>query len=297
MPTLPLAAGLTALTESVDAVRHAITGALDRRIGGADARERWDEMVSAPGERLVAMDSPVRIVHADIAMLVGGVRAILLQSLHPRAMAGVAQHSNYRTDPWGRLQRTADFLGVTTFGPKDRALRAIEAVRAVHTRVTGTTGRGEPYSANDPVLLRWVHIAEVESFLVAHRAFGRTRLSPDDEDRYVSDSAPVAELLGATEVPRSVSELRAALRSFDTQLRSTREAREAARYLIFPPGLSATERLGYGPILSAAIATMSVRSRLLLRLPYLPVTEQLVVRPLASTTLSIGRWARPQRDA
>lgn len=276
-------------------MRRAISTALDQRIGGADARARWDEMISAPGERLIAEDSPVRVVHADIAMLVGGVRAILLQSLHPRAMAGVAQHSNYRTDPWGRLQRTADFLGAVTFGPKDRALRSIEVVRAVHARVTGTTSRGEPYTADDPDLLRWVHVAEVESFLVAHRTYGSTALSLDDEDRYVADTAVVAELLGATEVPRSVSELRASLRSFDPVLRSTREAREAVRYLAFPPGLSTTERLGYGPIISGAIATLSVRARLMLRLPYLPVTERLVVRPLASTALTIGRWARPQR--
>jgi len=288
---------LHTLTESVESVRRAIASAIDQRIGGTDAKERWERILNAPGERLIAEDSPVRIVNADISMLVGGVRAILLQSLHPRAMAGVAQHSNYQTDPWGRLQRTADFLGVVTFGPKDQALRAIEAVRAVHARVVGTTSRGEPYCANDPDLLRWVHIAELESFLVAHRVYGSTRLSPSDEDRYVADTAIVAELLGATEVPRSMSELRAALRSFDPVLRSTKEAREAVRYLAFPPGLSATERLGYGPIISGAIATLSVRSRLMLRLPYLPVTERLVLRPLVSTTLSIGRWARPPRIA
>jgi uncharacterized protein (DUF2236 family) len=210
-------------------------------------------------------------------------------------MAGVAQHSNYRTDPWGRLQRTADFLGAVTFGPADRAKQSIDVVRAVHSRVHGTTSRGEPYSADEPSLLRWVHIAELESFLVAHRVYGGNHLTPADEDRYVADMAVVAELLGATDVPRSVSELRECLASYAPELRSSREARNATRYLAFPPGLSAPERLGYGPVFAGAVATLSVRARVMLRLPVLPVTERLVVRPLTATAMTLGRWSRPPR--
>ena len=285
---------LTAISEQVTSVRQAIAGALDRRIGGPDARVRWDQMLAAPGERLIAEDSPVRIVHGDIAMLVGGLRAILLQSLQPRAMAGVAQHSNYRTDPWGRLQRTADFLGAVTFAPLDEAMRSIEVVRAVHLRVVGTTTKGEAYAASEPHLLRWVHIAEIDSFLAAHRVYGATRLSPTEENRYVADVAVVAELLGADRVPRSVEELRAALLEFGPELRSSKEAREAARYLAVPPGLSATERVGYGPIFAGAAALLPVRSRLMLRLPVFPVTERLVVRPVTNAALSLGRWSRPR---
>ena len=279
---------------SSDTVRDAIANALDARIGGPTARKRWDEVITAPGVRLFADDSPVRIVHSDIAMLVGGLRAILLQSLHPRAMAGVAEHSNYRTDPWGRLQRTADFLGVVTFGPEEWALQNIEAVRRVHDRVNGVAPTGEDYSANDPHLLRWVHIAELESFLVAHRVFGTARLDTASEDRYVSDMARVAELLGAVDVPHSVAELTEALRSYSPELRSTRWARDAARYLAFPPGLNPTERLGYGTVFSGAVSLLSVRARLQLRLPYLPVTERLVVRPVTTAALSLGRWSRPR---
>ena len=282
------------VSDSVAAVRQAIAGALDSRLGGPEARERWEEVLSAPGERLIADDSPVRVVHADISMLVGGLRALLLQSLQPRAMAGVAEHSNYRTDPWGRLQRTADFLGVVTFGPRDWALQSIEVVRTVHRRVQGVSPQGEPYSATDPHLLRWVHIAELDSFLAAHRVFGAARLDRADEDRYVADMAPVAELLGATDVPRSVDELREALRSYAPELRSTKYARDAARYLAFPPGLNPAERLGYGPILSGAVSLLPVRARLQLRLPYLPVTERVMVRPVTSAALSLGRWSRPR---
>jgi uncharacterized protein (DUF2236 family) len=291
--TLPTP-GTGPLSEHVESVRRAIASALDSRIGGPDAHKRWDEVYEAPGDRLISEDSPVRVVHADISMLVGGLRAILAQSLHPRAMAGVAQHSNYRTDPWGRLQRTADFLGVVTFGPKEWALRSIEVVKAVHQRVQGTTSRGEPYSASEPHLLRWVHIAEVDSFLAAHRVYGATRLSSADEDRYVHDIAVVAELLGADRVPRSIAELKAALSEYSPELRSSSDARRAARYLAFPPGLSAPERVGYGPIFTGAAALLPIRSRVMLRIPAFPVTERLVVRPVTGAALALGRWSKPR---
>src|SRR5256885_2577846 len=100
-------------------------------------------------------------------MFIGGIRALLLQSLHPLAMAAVAQHSDYKGDPWGRLQRTSYFLAVTTFGRTEDAMAAIARVRAVHARVTGFAADGRPYAASDPHLLTWVHIAEADSFLRA----------------------------------------------------------------------------------------------------------------------------------
>ena len=105
-------------------------------------------------------------------MFIGGIRALLLQSLHPLAMAAVAQHSDYRGDPWGRLQRTSYFLAVTTFGQASDAREAIARVKAVHRHVTGTAPDGRPYAASDPHLLTWVHIAEADSFLRAHTRFG-----------------------------------------------------------------------------------------------------------------------------
>ena len=169
----------------------------------------------------------------------------------------------------------------------------METVRAVHARVQGTAPNGRPYSATDPHLLRWVHIAEVDSFLSAHRTFGAITLTADEEDRYVADVAIVAERLGADRVPHSMA-LRAALDEYGPELRSTRECRSAARYLAFPPGLSAPERVGYAPVFAGAVGLLPLRARILLGiLPWLPLTERFVVRPATATALGLGRWSRP----
>src|SRR5512132_4374623 len=129
------------------------------RVVGADPAAKNAEIFDAPGPRLFAEGSPIRTVHADAAMFIGGLRALLLQSLHPLAMAGVAEHSDYRGDPWGRLQRTSTFLAVTTFGPAAEAQRAVDRVRGIHQRVHGIAPDGRPYHASDPHLLEWVHVA------------------------------------------------------------------------------------------------------------------------------------------
>lgn len=116
------------------------------------------------GPPWLPLDSPVRQVHADIAMLIGGLRALLLQSLHPVAMQAVSDHSGYRSDPWGRFQRTAGFIGATTYGSVDRAERQIELVRRIHRHVTGRMPDGRPYRADDPDLLMWIHVAQADSF-------------------------------------------------------------------------------------------------------------------------------------
>ncbi len=134
-------------------------------------------------------------------MFVGGMRALLFQSLHPLAMAGVAQHSDYRSDPWGRLRRTADFLAATTFGPASQAQRAVDTVHRVHERVVGTASDGRPYAANDPHLLEWVHIAELDSFLAAHDRYGERPLVGNERDRYVADAAVVARGAGCDRPP------------------------------------------------------------------------------------------------
>jgi uncharacterized protein (DUF2236 family) len=104
-------------------------------------------------------------------MFPGGIRALLLQSLHPLAMAGVAGHSGFKGDPWGRLQRTSEFLATTTFGTVEHATKQIQRVRRIHERVRGTAPDGRPYAASDPHLLRWVHITEADSFLTAYQRY------------------------------------------------------------------------------------------------------------------------------
>jgi uncharacterized protein (DUF2236 family) len=238
-------------------------------------------------------DAPIRVVHADAAMFVGGLRALLLQSLHPLAMAGVAQHSDYRTDPWGRLQRTASFLAATTYGSVEQAEQAVKIVHRVHERVVGTALDGRAYAANDPHLLRWVHIAEVDSFLAAHRRHGAVPLDRAGYDRYVADAAVVAEALGAESPPRSVDELRTQLHEFRSELRGTPEARDAARYLLLQPPLPAAGRAPYAVLAAAAVALLPSWTRWPLRLPLLPVTERLVVRQAGTAITQLIRWAVP----
>lgn len=224
-------------------------------------------------------------------MFIGGMRALLLQSLHPLAMAGVAQHSDYRTDPWGRLQRTADFLAATTFGPIDQAERACAVVRSIHDRVSGVADDGRAYSATDPHLLRWVHIAEVDSFLTAHDRYGEHRLDADERDAYVRDMARIARALGVPAPPENVESLQIQLRSYRSELRSTPAAREAARYLLVTPPLPVVGRVPYGMIAAAAVALLPIWARLPLRLPLLPLTEAVVVRPGGEMVTRLVRWS------
>ena len=121
-----------------------------------------------PDEAFFAPGSITRQVNGDLpSMLIGGIAALLLQTLHPLTMAGVDRYSNYRQDPLGRLERTASFLGTTTFGSRTEAEAAVARVRRVHAAVTGTAPDGRPYAADDPDLLTWVHAAEIHCFLTS----------------------------------------------------------------------------------------------------------------------------------
>jgi len=275
----------------VSQVRDLVAEAVRSKVVGPNADERATQLFEAPGERWFADDRPIRVVHGDTSMFVGGLRALLLQSLHPLAMAGVAQHSDYKSDPWGRLQRTADFLAATTYGPADQAQRTIDMIKRVHTKVVGTASDGRAYSANDPHLLKWVHIAEVDSFIAAHRVFGATTLSDADYDEYVTDMSRIAEALGVIDAPRTVAELRASLREYRPELRSSAEARDAARYLLLTPPLPVIVRPPYGLLAAAAVSLMPAWTRVPLRLPWLPVSERAIVRPAGATLVSTLRWA------
>jgi uncharacterized protein (DUF2236 family) len=230
-------------------------------------------------------------VHADAAMFVGGLRALLLQSLHPLAMAAVAAHSGYRGDPWGRLQRTSLFLAVTTFGTADDARRAVNRVRRVHERIHGIAPDGRPYHASDPHLLRWVHVAEVDSFLRCHQRYGERPLTDSECDGYVADMARVASALGVINPPRTRAELTDQLAAYRPELVGTPAAREAARFLLLYPPLPLLARPLYAVLAATAVASLPAWARWPLRLPYLPVTEETAVR-LAGHGLVAGiRWA------
>ena len=188
---------------AADRLRGRIGAAIVERVVGPQATSRPRSPAQSPGERWFPEDRPIRVVHSDSAMFIGAIRALLLQSLHPLAMAAVAEHSDYRGDPWGRLQRTSHFVGVTTFGRTVEAQQAIARVRAVHQRVTGIAPDGRPYAASDPHLLTWVHIAEADSFLRAHACFGTQPLDQAGRDGYVADLARIGIELGVPEPPRT----------------------------------------------------------------------------------------------
>ncbi len=248
----------------------------------------WD--CDDPG--LISPDSPVRQVHRDPAMFVGGVRAILFQSVHPVAMRGVAEHSNYRSDPLGRLHRTASFIGTTTFGSAADARQSIRIVRVVHERVTGTLDDGSTYRAEDPDLLAWVHATEVDSFLRAYQRYGVNPLSSADADRYVADMAPIALALGATSAPQSRDELAKLLRSYDPVLAAGDDCREATRFMFAPP-LPLTALPFYAVIFGAAVGLLPRRVRSLLLLPLGPGIDPLVLRPATVALTAALRWSMP----
>jgi uncharacterized protein (DUF2236 family) len=274
----------------MEPVRAALATAIRSRVAGPRAKSVVRDIVDAKGERWFTPDRPIVAVHTDAAMFVGGLRALLLQSLHPLAMAGVANHSDFRADPWGRLQRTAEFLTWTTFGTTEQAERACRRVRAVHSTVTGTSPDGRTYDATDPHLLRWVHLAEMDSFLAAHQRYGTPRLDAAQRDGYVVDMARVGEAVGVVDPPRSEAQMRAALDAYRPELHGTKEARDAARFLLLPPLPIAA----YGPYALLAAAALSLLpwwARFQLRLPVLPVTETVVVRPAGKALMEVIRWA------
>ena len=185
-----------------------------------------------PSASYLPPDGVARMVHGDLSsMLIGGISALLLQTLHPLAMAGVAEHSNYQADPLGRLRRTANFVGVTTFGTIGQAEEAIAQVRRVHRRVRGIAPDGRPYSAGDPELVTFIHVAEVWSFLEASRRFGPRDLSPEECDRYYEEVAPIAIALGADWVPLSSADVEDYFRRVRPELYATEQAHQALDWL------------------------------------------------------------------
>ena len=163
------------------------------------------DLARAPGDPgLFGEGSEAWRVHGDFsAMLIGGVAALLTQMLHPGALAGVWDHSDWRENPPARLARTARFVAATTYGPTDKALAAIDRVRRIHDHVAGTLPDGRPYSANDPALLTWVHTVEADGFLRAHLAYREPGMSGTRQDRYLAEMADLARRLGARDVPEN----------------------------------------------------------------------------------------------
>lgn len=218
------------LTPPIERLRMTL---VERVRGVFNDVEGGEAPVPVSDEALFAKDTPIRMVHADIvAMMVGGIRGLLLQMLHPHALQGVLDHSNFRSDMHGRLRRTARFIAVTTFGHRDDAMVAIERVNRIHSKVSGILPDGGLYSASDPRTLAWVHVAEATSFLAAYTRHVRPDLTGAAQDEYYRQFAEIARALGADPVPENRREAEAIFRELRADLSTSPQAREIAQLVL-----------------------------------------------------------------
>lgn len=275
----------------LDPLRVRAGSLLFTRVAGPEGPRNRHKIHSSPGPRWFSPGTPIRRVHADSSMFIGGLSALLLQSLHPIAMAAVAAHSGYRGDPWGRLQRTSTFLATTTYGTAESAQAACERLNAVHERIQGVTGEGIAYHASDPHLLEWVHVAEIDSFLRAHQRFGAHRLTAEECDTYVAQTARIAHTLGVLRPPQSMNALSARIEDFRSELRCTPAALETVRYLLLRPPIPIAALPFYGALASNAIALLPPWASTELRLPRSRRAERWAVVPAGRAATGLIRWA------
>jgi uncharacterized protein (DUF2236 family) len=228
-------------------------------------------------------------LHREPALVIGGLRALMVQALHPLAIAAVADHSDYRSDVWGRYARTTNYVATTIFGTTRQAEALGARVREVHGPIRGVDSvTGRPYSADDPELLLWIHATLVESFVAAYRRFVRP-LSEADADRYVAEMVRQAALVGlaAEEVPATEAGNRRFIDSMDPELLVTRPTMEAVDTVLHPP-LPAWRRPFWWVAGQAAISLMPDRSLALLGMRRAPLAEA-AVRPVVRRGAAAGR--------
>ena len=254
-------------------------------IGGVD----YENPPGDPG--LFGPESVCWRVHGDFtSMMVGGISALLLQALHPLALSGVWDHSNFRDDLLGRLRRTGQFISATTFGSHADADRLIERVKRIHASVSGTAPDGRPYAASDPDLLTWVHVAEVSSFLKSHLRYLNPDLPPAEQDRYYAEVALIAERLGAGDVPRSRAQIEAYLERTSPQLRSDERALEVLQILRTAPAPSPLLRPFGTLMLHAGVELLPEWAQEMLGLTLSESRRQLI-RAGVRSTAPVVRWA------
>jgi uncharacterized protein (DUF2236 family) len=224
---------------------------------------------------LFGPDSVTWRVHADPIMGVAGLRALLLQALHPMAMEAFDQHSHHRDDPWARLARTAEYIGVTTYGSTSEAMLAGSRVRAVHARIAGRTSDGVPYQADDPQLLAWAHCCLVASFLELVTR-GGLRLTGTEQDAYICEQVRSGMLVGLEpdEVPSDRAALLDYFRAIRPALQCTPAARRTAGVVVTQPmperaARPTPARPAWASVAGLAFATLPPWARRLYALPEL----------------------------
>lgn len=277
-----------------DAIRDQVGQVMGRRGGGATTaitRPAGDDGLFGPC-------SAARQVHGDFtAMMIGGVSALLLQMLHPRALAGVWDHSDFRADMTGRLQRTARFIAVTTYGSTRDAEAMIARVRHVHGGVRGTLPDGTPYSAEDPALLAWVHAAEARSFLAAYLRYRDPSFPAARQDRYFQEMAVLARRLGAGDVPETRAGIETYLLAMRGALAVDMRTREVAGLLLGRRSTSPASRPLHGVLLEAGVDLLPGWARAMHGRDT-PIARRLAVRTGAAGAGAVLRWAlRPPAAA
>ncbi|MCU1534802.1 MAG: hypothetical protein JWR53_1283 [Glaciihabitans sp.] len=261
-----------------------------RGLAGPRPRPEWTvALEQGDDEGFFGPGSAVWAVNGALPAMVAGIRALLLQTLHPGAMAGVHDWSRYRQDPMGRLDGTVRWVMTTSFGDRAAATSASAFVSRLHEHVTGSyvdaDGSDQDYSANDAELLRWVHDAFTEAFLGAHLLWGGE--IPGGPDQYVREWARAAELMGVENAPTSVAELDAQMLAFTAQAKPDERVVEAVRFLRRPP-LPKQLRLGYRILFAGAAASLPrpYRRLLGLRRPWWPaITATRLLLGVVSTSL------------
>lgn len=254
-------------------------------------RSKGEAPVIRSDDALFPSGSTIWTVHGDVTtMMIGGVAALLMQMLHPAALAGVWDFSNFREDMHGRLRRTARFIAVTTFAERTDALALIERVKAIHAKVQGILPDGTPYAADDPASLAWVHACETRCFLDAWQSYGNRRLNVVEQDRYVEQAGHVAEMLGATPAPRTIAELDALIGTMQADLHVDARTREVARLTVTQPAIDPASAPIQKALIAAAIDLLPDWAKQLHGFG-----ERPIITPIAKTgSLAVAqmlRWA------
>lgn len=266
------------------AIRHKIVEMFNDPVRG-------ETPVTRSANALLPQNSVAWRVHGDVtSMMVGGISGLLLQMLHPSVLAGVWDHSNFRTDMHGRLRRTARFIATTTYADRDLAEAMIEHVRRVHDHVSGHLPDGLPYGANDPDLLAWVHVTETSSFLNAWIRYGEPMMTRTDQNRYFAEMATFGDAMGASPVPRTRSEARSLIEGMRPLLKADARTFEVAKLILRGGAMSLLARLPRRLTNQAAIDLLPRWARRLHGLAISPF-EKPVVRTGTFGVAHTLRWA------
>jgi len=254
-------------------------------------RSKGERPIARSVNALFRQDSVIWRVHGDVtSMMAGGIAALLLQMLHPQALAGIWDHSDVHENMLGRLRRTARFIAMTTYGDRDSAEVAIENVKRIHAQVRGELPEGTVYRADDPHLLAWVHVASAVMFLDGWRRYAEPNMSRADQDLYIAEAGEIARRLGADPVPQTRLEAEQLIREFRPELRADRRTLKFRDLVRDAPAQSAAEQPVQKLLTDAAVDLLPGWARELHRLRRPPLSGL----PIRAATFGLAttlRWA------